>query len=118
MKYFNLQTTQAQCIEKEKAATKLVDEGSQKIVALLGEVEQVKADVAREKELDAEYQTEYVSKDSKLAQTKTALAMSERLRQNTYGTTCTVEAKTKRVEAKLEKTLQELKASKGIPMCN
>ncbi|KAJ4973841.1 hypothetical protein NE237_007015 [Protea cynaroides] len=112
LKYSSLRTTHAQYVKNEKAANKLVDESGQKIVMPLGEVEQLKADMAMEKTLGIEYRAEFIPKDSELAQSKVALATLEKFKQSAIDYAWAAKAETKMVEAELEEVQKALKASK------
>ncbi|KAJ4962632.1 hypothetical protein NE237_022571 [Protea cynaroides] len=74
--------------EREKAESKVVEESSQKIIALLGEVEQLTSDMDRlraevvdEKELGIKYRAQCASKNVELEKSRAALATYEEARR-------------------------------------
>ncbi|KAJ4956654.1 hypothetical protein NE237_013437 [Protea cynaroides] len=78
-------TAHTRCAENEKAAANVADERSQKIVALLEEieqlnfeVEQLNAEVVGERQLDIDYRALSELKSSELAQCQAALATLEK----------------------------------------
>ncbi|KAJ4966243.1 hypothetical protein NE237_018092 [Protea cynaroides] len=92
LKYSSLKSAHAQCIAKEEAHSKGVEESGQKIMALLEEMEQMKVEVERlkaaidaKKKVGQGYQFEAASKDVELVQLRTAMGASEPAKQKAEG---------------------------------
>ncbi|KAJ4967307.1 hypothetical protein NE237_019156 [Protea cynaroides] len=107
LKYSSLKSAHAQCIAKEEAHSKGVEESGQKIMALLEEMEQMKVEVERlkaaidaKKKVGQGYQFEAASKDVELVQLGQPWVLLSRPNKRLRGGV--QQAKAKAAEAKVE----------------